>query len=257
MNKILIILGLLILSLPTWAVELTNYEALNGKVSILAPKSFVQLSDELIEIKYPSKNKPIEVLGDETASVTLAFHYTDKPLKPSQIIKAHKFLSASFRKNYPEATWIRDEVIEKNGQKFMVMELITPTIDTKVHNIIYGTSVNERYLTVNFNTTVELSKKWLSIGKKIMESLSVSRFSYDLQSEYDRLLKVDELEQYQKFLSINIKNRYTNAIIYYRDKAALNEAKRIGTVKAFDNFIAAYPNSDWLEQAKYFKNQAK
>ena len=74
---------------------------------------------------------------------------------------------------YPSATWLRDEVIVQNGKTFMVMELITPAIDTKIHNIMYGTSVDGRFLLAAFNTTTEQADEWLPIGKRIMTSLSI------------------------------------------------------------------------------------
>jgi hypothetical protein len=46
-------------------------------------------------------------------------------------------------------------------------------MDRQIHNIMYGTFVDGRFLLAALNTTVEQSDKWLSIGKKIMNSLSV------------------------------------------------------------------------------------
>lgn len=54
-----------------------------------------------------------------------------------------------------------------------MLELITPAIDTKIHNIMYATSVEGRFLLVAFNTTVEESSKWLPVGKAIMASLKI------------------------------------------------------------------------------------
>ena len=156
-----------------FAEELTEISALNGKVSILAPQDFGVMPSDILEIKYPASRRPTEVLSDNTGGVTLAFNYTANPMKPSQVKVAHKSISKMFHNLYPSATWIRDEVIEQNGHTFMVMELITPAIDTKIHNIMYGTSVDNRFLLAAFNTTIEQSDKWLPVGKKIMESLSV------------------------------------------------------------------------------------
>ena len=57
----------------------------------------------------------------------------------------------------------------------MILELITPAIDTQIHNVMYGTSVNGRFLLVTFDTTVEQSKEWLPIGKQIMSSLTIAK----------------------------------------------------------------------------------
>lgn len=79
-----------------------------------------------------------------------------------------------FHDRYPTAQWVRDGVVEQNGDTFIVMELITPAVDTDIHNIIYGASVDGRFLLAAFNTTVELAGHWLPIGREIMGSLRVN-----------------------------------------------------------------------------------
>ncbi|MDN3617436.1 hypothetical protein [Vibrio gallaecicus] len=161
-------------SITASAVELVEVKALNGKVSINAPKDFGPMPDDILEFKYPSTRRPTEVLSDETGGVTLVFNHTNNSMAPSDVKNAHVAISKIFHNMYPSATWIRDEVIVQNNQTFMVLELITPAIDTEIHNIMYGTSVDGRFLLTAFNTTVEQSEQWLPIGKKIMASLSIS-----------------------------------------------------------------------------------
>lgn len=167
--------SLFLLAFTVHAVEITEIEALNGKVTIQAPKGFGPMSTEMRELKYPASRRPTEVLSDQTGGVTLAFNHTNNPILPSQIKEAHKSISKMFHNLHPSATWVRDEVIEQNGNIFMVLELITPALDTKIHNIIYGTSVDGRLLLAAFNTTVQQSDKWLPIGKEIMNSLSINQ----------------------------------------------------------------------------------
>ena len=164
---------LLCFSANSFSEELVKIEALNGKVFILAPKDFGPMPTDILEMKYPASRRPTDVLSDKTGGVTLAFNHTNSPMQPSQVREAHVAISQMFHNTYPSAKWIRDEVIEQNGNVFMIVELITPAMDTQIHNIIYGTSVDSRFLLVAFNTTVEQSDEWLPIGKKIMNSLSI------------------------------------------------------------------------------------
>ena len=171
--KLLFVLLCFFISGNLLAEELTKIEALNGKVTILAPKSFGPMPSDILEIKYPASRRPTEVLSDNTGGITLAFNHTNNAMLPSQVKEAHKSISEMFHNMYPSATWLTDEVIEQNGKAFMVLEVVTPAIDTKIHNIMYGTSVDGRFLLASFNTTVEQAKEWLPIGKKIMASLTV------------------------------------------------------------------------------------
>jgi hypothetical protein len=168
----ILILGLF--SLNSFSEELVEVKALSGKVSILAPKGFGSMPIDMLEVKYPASRRPTEVLSDKTGGVTLAFNHTENAMQPSQVKEAHISISKMFHNMYPSASWIRDEVIEQNGNTFMVMELITPALDTKIHNIMYGTSVDGRFLLAAFNTTIEQAGEWLPVGKQIMSSLSVN-----------------------------------------------------------------------------------
>ncbi|TVT57691.1 MAG: hypothetical protein FHK80_08075 [Azoarcus sp. PHD] len=157
----------------SFAAGLVHRDALNGRVSVLAPENFGPMPTKLLELKYPSSRRPTEVLSDDTGRVTLAFNHTNNALQPHELKEAHVVLSQSFHNLYPSAEWIRDEVIEQNGSVFIVFEMITPAIDTKIHNIMYATSVSGRMLMVAFNTTTDYSKTWLPTGKAIMSSLRV------------------------------------------------------------------------------------
>lgn len=155
------------------ADELLTRTALNGKVTFTTPKSFGPMPKEIIEIKYPNSRRPTEVLSDSTGGISLAFNHTKNRMLPKQIKMARPSMSKMFHNQYPSAKWIRDESITIKGRSFMVFELITPAMDTQIHNIMYGTSVDNRLLLVAFNTTLEQSKQWLPIGKEIMESISI------------------------------------------------------------------------------------
>jgi hypothetical protein len=174
MKKYFLLLLSLFVSTVTWSDNLMKMEALDGRVSLLAPAEFSPMPKNLINIKYPSSQRPTEVLSDSTGSVTLAFNHTNNAMAPSQVRNAHAAISKMIHNSYPSANWIKDEIIEQNGSTFMAMELITPASDTKIHNIMYGTSVDGRFLLVAFNTTIEKSKKWLPLGKNIMSSLAVN-----------------------------------------------------------------------------------
>lgn len=173
--RILVIVILMTFQSLSFAAELSKIVALNGKVELKAPSNFGPMPKEILELKYPSSRRPTEVLSDKTGGVSLAFNHTQNMLQPYQINEIHQYMSKVFRNLHPSATWFRDEVIEQSGSKFFVLELITPAIDTKIHNIIYGTSVDGRLLMVAFNTTVQQSKEWLPIGKKIMSSIIVKK----------------------------------------------------------------------------------
>ena len=173
MKNIYLAIVILLVSTIAQSSELIERTALDGKVTLNTPKGFAPMPKHLLEMKYPHTRRPTEVLSDSTGGVTLAFNHTKTPLFSNQIKRAHKSMSKMFHNMYPSAKWMRDKVINMNGKTFMVFELITPAMDTRIHNIMYGTSVDDRLLLIAFNTTIEQSKQWLPVGKKVMKSISI------------------------------------------------------------------------------------
>ena len=171
--KQIVIFILLLVSSIAFAENLVENEVLQGRVKIKLPSTFELMEQGMLEFKYPESNRPTEVYTNPEGSVNIALNYTNNPLHENQIEEFHAVLSQMFHNLYPSATWHRDGVEEINGNKFVVLELVTPAIDTEIHNIISGTSVENRLLLVSFNTTKELSGQWLETGKAIIYSIDV------------------------------------------------------------------------------------
>ncbi len=151
----------------------SEIEMLAGRVTISIPKAFMVMSDEIVEIKYPRSKRPTEVFSDESTQVNLVLNYTHHPISIVDLIENHQRFSDMFCRFHPLAEWKRDEIIEQNGHTFIVFELITPAIDTQIHNIIYVTSMDDRLLLASFNTTTEKAAEWLSQGQEMMQSLTI------------------------------------------------------------------------------------
>jgi len=173
--KSLALLLCIAFSSPALAQEASKLTVLNDKVSLKVPSSFTPMPKEILDVKYPASRRPTEVLSDSTGGVSIAFNHTKNRMTPDQIDEGHKSISKMFHNLYPSAKWLRDETITQNGRKFMVLELVTPAIDTKIHNIMYGTSLDDRFLLVAFNTTEEQAEEWLPVGKLIMKSIEIKK----------------------------------------------------------------------------------
>jgi outer membrane protein assembly factor BamD (BamD/ComL family) len=72
------------------------------------------------------------------------------------------------------------------------------------------------------------------------------------RSEYIETRQKDDVSVYGKYIKKYPYGNYYDLAIYYRDKAALDLAKKVGTPEAFKEFLEKYPSSVWSDQAKYF-----
>ena len=62
--------------------------------------------------------------------------------------------------------------------------------------------------------------------------------------------KINEFIEEYKYTGWELK------AVYYRDKAALDAAKRLGTVESLDLFLKTYPHSDWYNLGIHYRDKA-
>jgi hypothetical protein len=170
---------LVLLSLPAFGAEaakeipLIERSILDGKASIAVPAAFSLMSDEMRRIKYPNENRPAIVYTDERGAVNVAVNLTALSVSPDQLEATHENVAANFRNLYPSAAWYESRLFEREGQRFFVIDLMTPAIDTEVRNMMLGTSCRGRLLVVSFNVMRELAPAWIETGRKILSSLKI------------------------------------------------------------------------------------
>ncbi len=153
------------------AEGVASRSVLDGLLRLDLPVNFSRMSEHHLRIKYPGSRPPTEVYSNSNGAVSIALNYTHNAIHPSQIAEVHAMMSASFRRRYPNARWFRSVVIEKFGMRVFVMELMTPAVDTEVHNIIYGIPLKGRLLLVSFNATAEEAERWLDTGKRAFDTI--------------------------------------------------------------------------------------
>lgn len=165
---------LLLLSQSCNAEMRISHSVLDGLLNVDFPAGFSRMSEHRLRIKYPGPRRPTEVYSNANGSVSFAFNYTQNAIHPSQIHATHTAMSAFFRRRFPDAQWYRDSVNEQFGTTVFVMEMITPAVDTDIHNIMYGIPLGGRLLLVSFNATVSERNQWLDAGKRALESMQLN-----------------------------------------------------------------------------------
>ncbi len=152
-------------------IQLETRNLLDGKIQMLVPTHFEPMSEELIRVKYPMERRPTFVLSNERGTVNIAYDLKTNALSIEELDEAHRAFEKMFRNAYPSATWYRSERTILNGQECFIFEVLTPAIDTEIHNIIVVFSLKGRMLLISINITKELVKEWLPVARKMVESI--------------------------------------------------------------------------------------
>ncbi|AWH87351.1 hypothetical protein [Limnobaculum parvum] len=143
---------------------------LNGKASITLPDNFVRMTDSQLQKKYPSSNRPNEAYQVENGKVSFAFTLTDNSISEDQLSQAADAMTAQLEDFSPEV-----KEMQVNKHKAILIEMTTPNEDDAEHeikNAMLISSLDGKLLISTFNTTSDLEEKYLSIGKKALETLS-------------------------------------------------------------------------------------
>jgi len=75
---------------------------------------------------------------------------------------------------------------------------------------------------------------------------------YRDKAALEEVKKVNTKQAFVDFIEKYPESYFLERAKYERDKSALMSAKEIGTKKAFGEFVETYPNSSWIHQAKYY-----
>lgn len=128
----------------------------DGMVSFEPPPEFSRLSEEIVSAKFPEARGPGIVYGNSRTTVSIAVTYPpERMLRPEQLPDFKSFMETFLEKQKKGMQWLKKEFVEINGQRWIHFELISQAVDTKIHNHLYLTSMDERLLLFNFNSTVE------------------------------------------------------------------------------------------------------
>ena len=155
-------------------IKLEPRSLLNGKVEILVPDYFKQMSAEMMAVKYPNTTQhPDAVLTDANAEVNLVISQTGQPVTADQIGQYKDFMITTMKHARPDAVWLDNGVKIINGQKVGYFKMMTAAVDQKVFVYYFFTSLHGKLLIFTFNCTEALLPKWKDTADEMVASLKV------------------------------------------------------------------------------------
>jgi hypothetical protein len=145
---------------------------LQAKAEVLIPTVFNLMDAESISAKYPSKQSgDFEVYTNNDGNINIAFEHLPDKATMNDLPKLREFFEQQF--NQPLIDFRKSEIKKINGRDFVVIEMVTPTADTEVYNLMFVTSSGGRLLMGTFNCTVDKQKEWQALAERILGSVKV------------------------------------------------------------------------------------
>jgi len=169
----LFFLAFVLLSFDSSNVKLEVKAFFDGKVELKIPIDFEIMSEEMLQLKYPTEQKPGIVYTEETGGINVALRLTENPASQEILPLYVDNFVKTFDTTYPDLNWKDNGVKTINGKEVGFLELVTPAVDTDIYNLLFFTDMNEQLLLCTFNCTKKSMEEWTPIAKEIMTSLKI------------------------------------------------------------------------------------
>jgi hypothetical protein len=154
--------------------SLKEVYALNKGVMIFIPVNFSVMDAETLALKYPNAgHRPSEVYTNERGTINVALNHTQNKATEANLPDVKKAMETQF--NRAPFTFIKSELKEMNGSQFVILEFISPAVDTKIYNLMAIASLEGRLVMITFNCTEAERKEWEATGKKIIGSITLKK----------------------------------------------------------------------------------
>ena len=143
------------------------------KVTFDPPPSFKPVPQEIIDLKWPSKRAPQFVVGNESASTTVAYDLKPHQIPQDKLGEVQKSFTQLFERIIPGIRWKKNEIVEHSGQNWIFMEMTSRAVDTDIHNIMFLTGYQGKMLIFNFNSTKEDFPKFENSLRASLKSIKL------------------------------------------------------------------------------------
>jgi hypothetical protein len=163
---------LLLLPAFTFAQDkLDTITFLSGKVKILSPTTLSVMSEQIWNIKYQNRKRPVLALSDKDGEVNLLADLTQQQATAAQLGSFKDFQISQLKKSHPDIEVLSDGTKTVNSKKIGYIKFLTQAIDQKVFNYYFFTIVEGKILMFTFNCIEKLQKTWEPAADRIVSSL--------------------------------------------------------------------------------------
>ncbi len=147
----------------------------NTGITFDAPDIFGPIPQEIIDIKYPNKNAPRFVIGNDSASTTIAYDLKPQNLVGVNLEEVRLGFGGVFDRMVPGIEWKESKVMTLNETEWVLFEMTSNSVDTDIYNIMLITSYGEEMLVFNFNSTREEFPQYESLLRESINSIRISK----------------------------------------------------------------------------------
>ena len=154
MEPIVIWIGLvLISSVLAQATGAGEVRIPDTQIWFKPPPGFTTLSQDELDIKFPSKTAPRYAVGNERRTTTIAFDVRDVAVTTALLAAQVDVIGDSMGRAIPGFVSIDRGMRTLNDQHWAFFEMTSTALDADIHNMVLMAAHGGRMVVLNFNST--------------------------------------------------------------------------------------------------------
>lgn len=145
----------------------------NETITMMLPKSFVQMDPDMAKKKYPSEQRPETILTDGTGTVNFMFQYMEAEVNDDTIERFRNQIFGMMKRVNPGIKEREIGSVEVSGKRIAYVEFSNPAMDGKLYNLMIYLAVKGQPLMGSFNCRTKEMKYWRPVAFEMMQSIEI------------------------------------------------------------------------------------
>ena len=155
---------------------------LTKEISILLPKDFLPMTDDDIAREYPATTRPLAAYTSTDGNIDFSVTQKRTPFREHDLDMLREFYKANLVETFTNIDFIRQEVTEIKGRKFIVFEFVSNLADTRgssnlkpvqKYSIIQYTIAGNQLQIYTLHVPFLMKNQWQETAREIMSSVNI------------------------------------------------------------------------------------
>lgn len=152
-------------------VEFEEVKLFDKKMSILLPKTFIDMPKKIALIKYPSNQRPQVIKTDLLGATNFAFNLFDQPVTTKQLPEVVKTFKNMIQKVNPANIFYEEKTEPLEDGMVSWFDFKGYAIDEQIYYIYYVTVIDGKLLHGIFNCMMKDLEEYKEIAQLVMHSI--------------------------------------------------------------------------------------
>jgi hypothetical protein len=148
-----------------------------GRLMLQVPAGFIDMPDDVAQIKYPSGSRPQIIRTDLTGSINITLSLLGGGIREEQIGEVRDGIKRVIKSVNPSHLFFEEGIAKANGKSVGFFTFKSAAIDMPLYNLMFIMEIEQRILMGNFSCPYSQYKEWQPIARQIMQSVRVGSAS--------------------------------------------------------------------------------